>query len=63
MKPPRTVFEFPRVQAIPGIDRCGFCLDGRERIGYEFGTGGPRPFLFPLIAGLAITAFVPQTVL
>ncbi|MFO0956343.1 MAG: PmoA family protein [Isosphaeraceae bacterium] len=57
MKPPRTVFEFPRVQATPGIDRCGFGRDGREQVGYEFGTGGPRPFLFPLIgpSGLPVT--------
>lgn len=49
MRPGRPDFAFPRVQALPGVDRFGFWLDGRERVGYEFGTGGPRPFLFPLI--------------
>ena len=40
---------FPRVQAIPGIARASLCVDGVERAGYEFGEGGSRPFIFPLI--------------
>ena len=41
-------FSFPRVQAIPGIDRASLRIDGQERVGYEFGTNLPRPFLYPL---------------
>lgn len=57
MRPAPIAFDFPRVQAIPGVDRFGFHQDGRERVVYEFGTGGPRPFLFPLIgpSGRAVT--------
>lgn len=42
-------FVFPRVQAIPQIGRVALCVDGVERVGYEFGEGTSRPFLFPLI--------------
>ena len=40
---------FPRVQVIPQIGRASLCIDGVERVGYEFGEGASRPFLFPLI--------------
>jgi hypothetical protein len=42
-------FVFPRVQALPGIDRASLRVDGVERVGYEFGPGKPRPFLFPVV--------------
>ena len=42
-------FSFPRVQAIPQVGRASLCLDGVERVGYDFGLGGSRPFLLPLI--------------
>jgi hypothetical protein len=42
-------FVFPRVQALPGVDRAALCIDGVERVGYEFGSGQARPFLFPVI--------------
>jgi hypothetical protein len=42
-------FRFPRVEALPNIDRASLRIDGVERVGYEFGSGGPRPFLFPVI--------------
>ncbi len=41
--------DFPRVQVLPGLDRASFRVDGAERLAYEFGSGGPRPFLYPLI--------------
>lgn len=41
-------FEFPRVQAIPGVGRATLLIDGVERAGYEFGEGLPRPFVYPL---------------
>jgi hypothetical protein len=40
---------FPRCQVIPQIGRASLCIDGVERVGYEFGEGGSRPFLFPLV--------------
>src|SRR5205814_1291733 len=42
-------FRFPRVQALPQIDRASLRIDGVERVGYEFGTGGPRPFVYPVV--------------
>jgi hypothetical protein len=42
-------YVFPRVQVIPQIGRASLCIDGVERVGYEFGEGGSRPFLFPLV--------------
>jgi hypothetical protein len=42
-------FVFPRVQALPGIDRASMRIDGVERVGYEFGQSKPRPFLFPVV--------------
>ena len=45
----RDSFEFPRVQALPEIDRASLRVDGVERVGYEFGSGTTRPFLFPLV--------------
>ena len=40
---------FPRIQVIPQIGRASLCIDGAERVGYEFGEGAARPFLFPVI--------------
>ncbi len=50
-------YVFPRIQAIPQIGRASLCIDGRERVGYEFGEGMSRPFLFPLVgpAGAHLT--------
>jgi Methane oxygenase PmoA len=50
-------YVFPRVQAIPQIGRASLCIDGRERVAYEFGEGASRPFLFPLVgpAGALLT--------
>ena len=42
-------FEFPRCQAIPGINRASFLIDGREVAGYDFGVGSSRPFFYPLL--------------
>ncbi len=42
-------YAFPRVQVIPQIGRASLCIDGVERVGYEFGEGASRPFLFPLV--------------
>jgi hypothetical protein len=42
-------YRFPRVQVIPQIGRASLCLDGFERVGYEFGEGASRPFLYPLM--------------
>ena len=42
-------YKFPRVQVIPQIGRASLGIDGVERVGYEFGEGSARPFLFPLI--------------
>jgi hypothetical protein len=44
-------FTFPRVQALPEIDRASLRIDGQERVGYEFGLDKPRPFLFPIVGG------------
>jgi hypothetical protein len=44
-------FQFPRVQVIPQVGRARLAIDGTERVGYEFGEGSPRPFLFPLVGG------------
>lgn len=44
-------FIYPRVQAIPQVDRASLRVDGVERVGYEFGLGGPRPFLYPVLGG------------
>ena len=48
---------FPRVQVIPEIGRASLCIDGVERVGYDFGATAARPFLFPLIgpAGALLT--------
>ena len=48
---------FPRVQAIPEIGRTSLRLDGVELAGYEFGEGGTRPYVFPLIgpSGTCVT--------
>ena len=40
---------FPRVQAIPGVDRASLRVDGVERAGYEYAEGGMRPYVFPLV--------------
>ena len=40
-------YTFPRVQVIPQIGRASLCIDGVERVGYEFGEGASRPFLVP----------------
>ena len=45
----RDSYGFPRVQALPEIDRASLRVDGVERAGYEFGSGTTRPFVFPLI--------------
>lgn len=42
-------FAFPRVQVVPGLDEASFLVDGAERAVYRFGTGLPRPFLFPVL--------------
>jgi hypothetical protein len=42
-------FVFPQVQAVPQVGRVALCVDGTERVGYEFGEGASRPFLFPVI--------------
>lgn len=41
-------FDFPRVQAIPEIQRASLRLDGREVLAYEFAPGESRPFFYPL---------------
>jgi hypothetical protein len=43
-------FVFPRVQALPGVGRAGLCVDGVERVGYEYGAGASRPFVFPVFS-------------
>jgi hypothetical protein len=50
-------FSFPRVQVIPEVDRASFLVDGVERLVYHFGTGGSRPFVFPLVgpSGASLT--------
>lgn len=45
----KTAFTFPRVQVVPGIDEARFLVDGAPRCTYRFGTGLPRPFVFPLL--------------
>jgi hypothetical protein len=46
----RDAFVFPRVQALPDVpDRASLRIDGIERVGYEFGLGKARPFLYPVI--------------
>lgn len=42
-------FVFPRVQAIPEVDRIGLQIDGVERAAYHFGQGTNAPFLFPIV--------------
>lgn len=42
-------FVFPRIQVLPQIDRASLRIDGIERVGYEFGYGKSRPFLYPLV--------------
>jgi hypothetical protein len=42
-------FVFPKVQAVPQIERISLRVDGVERVGYEFGLGRPRPFFYPII--------------
>jgi hypothetical protein len=53
----KDTYVFPRVQAIPQIGRASLSIDGRERLGYEFGEGASRPFLYPLVgpAGACLT--------
>lgn len=39
----------PRCQAVPVPDhQVSFVIDGQERLRWNFGTGYPRPFFFPL---------------
>src|SRR4051794_4613219 len=40
---------FPKVQAIPQVDRASLRVGGVERVGYEFGAGQARPFLYPVV--------------
>lgn len=42
-------FVFPKVQAIPGVDRASLLIDGVERVSYHFGEGTTGPFLFPIV--------------
>ncbi len=42
-------FRFPKVQVIPGVDRASFRVDGVERLGYDFGLTGSRPFFYPIV--------------
>jgi hypothetical protein len=42
-------YRFPRIQVLPQIDRASLCIDGVERVGYEFGARESRPFLFPIV--------------
>jgi hypothetical protein len=42
-------FDFPKVQAIPEVDRASLCINGIERVGYEFGYTQPRPFFYPVL--------------
>ncbi len=42
-------FDFPRVQAIPQIQRASFRLNGVEKVAYEFGLNESRPFFYPLL--------------
>ncbi|QDV36452.1 DUF6807 domain-containing protein [Tautonia plasticadhaerens] len=42
-------FQFPRCQAIPGVDRASLAIDGREVVGYEYAPGGSRPFFYPML--------------
>jgi hypothetical protein len=50
-------FTFPSVQVLPEFERASFRVNGIERVGYEFGTRAPRPFLFPVLgpSGHALT--------
>ena len=50
-------FKFPRVQVDPADRPCEPGDRRRERVGYEFGEGASRPFLFPLVgpSGAALT--------
>jgi Family of unknown function (DUF6807) len=45
----RDSFVFPRVQALPGLERASLRVAGVERVGYEFGLGEARPFLYPVV--------------
>src|SRR5207248_1501631 len=40
---------FPRVQVLPEVGRASFRVDGAERLVYEFGSGGSRPFFYPVV--------------
>ncbi len=42
-------FVFPKVQAIPDVDRISFRIDGAERLAYHFGERTNAPFLFPIV--------------
>ena len=42
-------FVFPKVQAIPEVDRVSLRIDGVERAAYCFGNGVSAPFLFPIV--------------
>src|SRR5271165_4388287 len=42
-------FRYPKVQALPQVDRASFQVNGVERVGFEFGQDKPRPFLFPVL--------------
>lgn len=53
-------FVFPRAQALPdGPGRAGLWIDGIERVGLDFGRGGPRPFFDPILgpSGHGLTRF------
>ena len=43
-------YQFPEFQVIPQVDRASFRVGGMERLGYEFGSNGARPFLYPLLS-------------
>jgi hypothetical protein len=52
-------YRFPRIQVVPQVGRASFCIDGVERVGYEFGAGASRPFVCPLVgpSGALLTRF------
>jgi hypothetical protein len=54
-------FQFPRVQAIPEVDRVSLRIDGVERAAYHHGNGFHAPFLFPIVgpSGAMLTRLGP----
>ncbi|RUL85599.1 DUF6807 domain-containing protein [Tautonia sociabilis] len=42
-------FQFPRCQALPGVDRASLQIEGREVVGYNFAPGTARPFFYPML--------------